>query len=217
MIVGCNYLQKKRVDMKKKLIYRTVLNQCPLCYQETKRINQLLLSGSSTKEIENAITNDNILQLPSLDRRKRVGNEIIFRLNEVGIDTQMLIQSEDLQTSKSLVIYSILQVDLLFLEFVRGVYLEKILTFRHEITKKEVRRFIEKQIENNEKAQTWSEKTIKELTSTFLRILVEGGFIQKINSDTYQIQRMVLSLEVEKFLREKGYKPVAEILLGELL
>lgn len=203
--------------MGKKLIYRTVLNKCPLCYQETKRMNQLLLNGSSIKEIENAITNDNILQLPSLDRRKRVGNEIIFRLKESGVGIQKLIQNEDLQTSKALVLYSILQVDLLFLEFVRGVYLEKILTFRHEITKKEVSRFIERQIENNEKAQKWSEKTVKELSSTFIRILVEGGFIQKINSDTYQIQRMVLSLDAEKFLREKGNKPAAEVLLGELL
>ncbi|UJF16722.1 DUF1819 family protein [Jeotgalibaca sp. MA1X17-3] len=141
----------------------------------------------------------------------------MFRLTESGEDVQKLIQSQDFQKSKLLVIYSILQVDLLFLKFSRGMYLEKVLTYHPEITRKEVTRFIERQIENNEKAHKWSEKTVKELSNAFLRILVEGGFIQKMDSDTYQIQRMILSLDAENFLREKGYKPAAEVLLGELL
>lgn len=203
--------------MDKKLVYRTTLNHCPLCYQETKRINLLLLEEHEPAVIEGLVAHENILQLPSLDRRRRVGGEALFRLTEAGRDVQELIQKEDLQTSKAMVVYAILKVDRLFQEFARGVYLEKLLTLHREITKRETVRFIERAIEKDVKAQKWSTKTVNELAGTILRVLIEAGWLRKVDSEVYVLEGVAISAQAEKYLRNEGYKPAAEVVLGELL
>ena len=106
-----------------------------------------------------------------------------------------------------------LKVDKLFLEFCRAVYLDKLLTFHEEITKKEVVRFIETQVEKDEKASKWSTSTVLKLAGTYLRTLMEVGAMNQ----SHQINRLILSSKTETYLRERGYRPAAEVVLGGLL
>lgn len=155
--------------MEKKSRYRNDINRCALGYQETKQVNQLVLDGTPVEQIEALVFEENLLQQSSADMQKRVWKEISYRLSNLDEEGKRLIQEEDSQSSKALVFYSVLQVDRLFREFCRAVYLDKLLTFHQEITKREVVRFIENQIEKDEKASKWSTSTVSKLAGTYLR------------------------------------------------
>lgn len=199
--------------MEKKLRYRNDINKCALCYQETKRVNQLLLDETPIDQIKILVFEENVLQQSSADMQKRVWKEISYRLSNLDEQGKRLIQEEDNQSSKALIFYSILQVDKLFLEFCRAVYLDKLLTFHQELTKKEIIRFIETQIEKDEKASKWSTSTIAKLAGTYIRILIEVGALDR----GHQINRLTLSPETRTYLKEHGYRPAAEVVLGGLL
>lgn len=199
--------------MGKTMKYRTTLNKFGLCFQEMKRLNQLVRNEASSEQIKIMIFEENILQQKSFDMQKRIWKEMQIRLTRMDESLSLLIANESTQSAKALVLYNILQVDLLFLDFMRAIYLDKIVTFHQEITKSETARFIEIQIQKDEKAKKWSATTVQKLGATYLRILVEAGMLNQ----KFQIQRVILSPETEKYLREQGFQPAAEVILGEIL
>lgn len=199
--------------MGKTMKYRTTLNKFGLCFQEMKRLNQLVRNEASSEQIKTMIFEENILQQKSFDMQKRIWKEMQIRLIRMDESLSLLIANESTQSAKALVLYNILQVDLLFLDFMRAIYLDKVVTFHQEITKSETARFIEIQIQKDEKAKKWSATTVQKLGATYLRILVEAGMLNQ----KFQIQRVILSPETEKYLREQGFQPAAEVILGEIL
>lgn len=199
--------------MGKTMKYRTTLNKFGLCFQEMKRLNQLVRNEASSEQIKTMIFEENILQQKSFDMQKRIWKEMQIRLTRMDESLSLLIANESTQSAKALVLYNILQVDLLFLDFMRAIYLDKVVTFHQEITKSETARFIEIQIQKDERAKKWSATTVQKLGATYLRILVEAGMLNQ----KFQIQRVILSPETEKYLREQGFRPAAEVILGEML
>lgn len=197
--------------------YRTTVKNCPLFYQETKRINQLLLDGATQEEIMNKVVEQDFLQLSSLAQRKTVGNELVYRLTLIDKTMQEMIQQEDNQTSKTLVVYSIICADRLFQEFVREIYLDKLVTLHSELSKKEVIRFFERKAQTNEIVGKWKEYTYDRLARSFLQVLNEAGWINEIKKSHYQIEKPFISTRARNYLKKEGYTPAVEVVLGELI
>lgn len=197
--------------------YRTTVKNCPLFYQETKRINQLLLDGATQEEIMNKVVEQDFLQLSSLSQRKTVGNELVYRLTLIDETMQEMIQQEDNQTSKTMVVYSIICADRLFQEFVREVYLDKLVTLHSELSKKEVIRFFERKAQMNETVEKWKEYTYDRLASSFIQVLKEAGWINEIKKSHYQIEKPFISTRARNYLKKEGYPPAVEVVLGELI
>lgn len=197
--------------------YRTTVKNCPLFYQETKRINQLLLDGATQEEIMNKVVEQDFLQLSSLTQRKTVGNELAYRLTLIDKTMQEMIQQEDNQTSKTLVVYSIICADRLFQEFVREIYLDKLITLHSELSKKEVIRFFERKAQTNEIVGKWKEYTYDRLARSFLQVLNEAGWINEIKKSHYQIEKPFISTRARNYLKKEGYTPAVEVVLGELI
>ncbi|WP_034551877.1 DUF1819 family protein [Carnobacterium funditum] len=203
--------------MEKKNQYRTTIKICPLFYQETKRINQLLLNNITKEEIIKKLNDQNHLQLTSAAQIKSVGSELLYRLSLLDKKMQEMIQQEDNQTSKTLVVYSILCADRLFIEFARELYLDKLLTLYTEISKQEVIRFIERKAETNETVAKWEDYTYNRLARSFLQVLKEAGWIHEIRKSHYKIEKPFISIGARNYLKEEGYTPAVEVVLGELI
>lgn len=206
-----------RVTMKRKKHYRTTLKNSPLLYQETKRINQLLLDDETPGQIMEKVVEQDFLQLSSFSQRKSVGKEILYRLSLIDTTIQEMIQGEDNQTSKSLVVYCILCADQLFQEFAREIYLDKLLTLRNEISKKEIIRFFERKAESDETVANWKEYTFDRLARSFLQVLKEAGWVTEIKKSHYQIEKPFISTKARNYLKKEGYTPAVEVVLGELI
>lgn len=196
--------------------YRTALMNRPFMYIESKRIAEMMLQGKTEEERRYEAIELNAIQMPSLDRRKTSYNEISHRLS--FLDEFLLGQfiSSDSDTSKAILAYAILQADRLYFEFMREVYLEKILLLQKKLTKKEVVNFLYKKAEQSDVVNKWGDNTKERLAHGFMQMMRESGFLLSENED-HQVKRAMMSHSVTEYLRKQGVKPVVEIMLGELL
>ena len=91
-------------------------------YLETKKTAQYLLDGLNRKEILNLVIKNNLYQVESEYRSKRMTNAIYTRLNSLPKVVLEAIVNSDIATSKILVLISIMKTDLLFFEFMYEVF-----------------------------------------------------------------------------------------------
>ena len=196
--------------------YRTALMNRPFMYIESKRIAEMILQGKTEEERWYEAIELNALQMPSPDRRKTSYKEISHRLSFLDEFLLEKFMNSDADTAKAILAYAILQADKLYFEFMREVYLEKILLLQKELTKKEVINFLYKKSEQSEVVAKWADNTKERLASGFLQFMRESGFIVS-NHEEHQVKRPLINQSVREYLRKNGIKPIVEIMLGELL
>ena len=196
--------------------YRTALMNRPFMYIESKRIAEMMLQGKSEEERRYEAVELNAIQMPSLDRRKTSYKEISHRLSFLDDFLLEKFMNSDADTAKAILAYAILQADQLYYEFMREIYLEKILLLQKDLAKKEVINFLYKKAEQSEVVAKWADNTKERLAVGFIQMMRESGFILS-NHEEHQVKRPVINQSVGEYLRKNGIKPIVEIMLGELL
>jgi len=196
--------------------YRTALMNRPFMYIESKRIAEMMLQGKTEEERRYEAIELNAIQMPSLDRRKTSYKEISHRLSFLDEFLLEKFMNSDADTSKAILAYAILQVDQLYYEFMREIYLEKILLLQKDLAKKEVINFLYKKAEQSEVVAKWADNTKERLASGFIQMMRESIFIVS-NHEEHQVKRPLINQSVGEYLRKNGIKPIVEIMLGELL
>lgn len=196
--------------------YRTALMNRPFMNIESKRIAEMMLQGKSEEERRYEAVELNAIQMPSLDRRKTSYKEISHRLSFLDDFLLEKFMNSDADTAKAILAYSILQADQLYYEFMREIYLEKILLLQKDLAKKEVINFLYKKAEQSEVVAKWADNTKERLAVGFIQMMRESGFILS-NHVEHQVKRPFINQSVGEYLRKNGIKPIVEIMLGELL
>lgn len=196
--------------------YRTALMNRPFMYIESKRIAEMMLQGKTEEERRYEAIELNALQMPSQDRRKTSYKEISHRLSFLDDFLLEKFMNSDADTAKAILAYAILQADQLYYEFMREIYLEKILLLQKDLAKKEVINFLYKKAEQSEVVAKWADNTKERLAVGFIQMMRESGFILS-NHEEHQVKRPFINQSVGEYLRKNGIKPIVEIMLGELL
>lgn len=196
--------------------YRTALMNRPFMYIESKRIAEMMIQGKTEEKRRYEAIELNAIQMPSLDRRKTSYKEINHRLSFLDDFLLEKFMSSDADTAKAILAYAILQADQLYYEFMREIYLEKILLLQKDLAKKEVINFLYKKAEQSEVVAKWADNTKERLASGFFQMMRESGFIASIHEE-HQVKRPLINQSVGEYLRKNGVKPIVEIMLGELL
>ncbi|MFZ1253429.1 MAG: DUF1819 family protein [Trichococcus flocculiformis] len=196
--------------------YRTALMNRPFMNIESKRIAEMMLQGKSEEERRYEAVELNAIQMPSLDRRKTSYKEISHRLSFLDDFLLEKFMNSDADTAKAILAYAILQADQLYYEFMREIYLEKILLLQKDLAKKEVINFLYKKAEQSEVVAKWADNTKERLAVGFIQMMRESGFILS-NHEEHQVKRPFINQSVGEYLRKNGIKPIVEIMLGELL
>ena len=196
--------------------YRTALMNRPFMYIESKRIAEMMLQGKSEEERRYEAVELNAIQMPSLDRRKTSYKEISHRLSFLDDFLLEKFMNSDADTAKAILAYAILQADQLYYEFMREIYLEKILLLQKDLAKKEVINFLYKKAEQSEVVAKWADNTKERLAVGINKKMRESGFILS-NHEEHQVKRPFINQSVGEYLRKNGIKPIVEIMLGELL
>lgn len=196
--------------------YRTALMNRPFMYIESKRIAEMMLQGKTEEERRYEAIELNAIQMPSLDRRKTSYKEISHRLSFLDDFLLEKFMNSDADTAKAILAYAILQADQLYYEFMREIYLEKILLLQKDLAKKEVINFLYKKAEQSEVVAKWADNTKERLGGGFVQMMRESGFIVS-NHEEHQVKHPLINQSVREYLRKNGIKPIVEIMLGELL
>lgn len=194
--------------------YKSTIKSRPYLYKETRKATTLIKQGVSLEEIKSKSLEENIFQLESETRKKEVASIIVARLKDLDKLIIEKIAEGNVETSKILVLYSIVKTDRLFFEFMNEVYKEKLLLRDLFLRDKDFNVFFQSKREQSEKVASWTEITFKKLKQVYVRILFECGLIENQKGDR-KIKTPILESEVKEYLYKIGDKKYINSILGD--
>jgi len=181
-------------------------------YLESKKTTKYMLDGLSRKEIVELAISDNIYQVESEYRSKRVANAIYTRLNSLPEVILEALVNSDLTTSKILVLISIMKTDRLFFEFMHEVFRNKIITQELSIKERDLNIFFDEKKIQSEIIDKWVYTTIRSLKSGYLKMITESGLY---NYESKRIIPPILDYKVKQLLLNNDLAPYLNAITGE--
>jgi hypothetical protein len=183
-------------------------------YLESKKTARYMLDGLTREEIRELAIKDNIYQVESEDRAKRITNAIYTRLNSLPEIILKDVVDSDVATSKVLVLISIMKTDRLFFEFMHEVFRNNIILGDFTIKDRDLNLFFQEKKAQSEIVDKWVDKTIKKLKSRYLTVLGYAGVI-RTNTHKREIIVPFIDYKVKQKLIDNSMAPYLYAITGE--
>lgn len=177
---------------------------------------QLILQDLSEAELQEQVMVENVLQFQTDRRRREVATTILNRINDLDELLLRSIVKGDTDTSKLIVLYTILKTDLLFYEFMNEVFKEKIQLLDRQLTNRDFINFFETKRQQSKTVAAWKDYTFYKLQQVYIRILFEAGLL-KVQKEPREMQVGMMNSHVKEHLLSLGEHTYVEILTGERL
>lgn len=201
--------------MAEELEYKSTIKSRPFLFKETKKAAELINKGFKEFEIKEKAKKDNIFQVNTETRRSEIASIVLQRLKAIDDFLIEKIVNADIETSKQIVIYSIMKTDRLFFEFMYEVFREKILLRDFTLQDKDFNIFFDRKKEQSERVASWDDYTFYKLKQVYIRILFEAGFIKNQKKDR-EIAKPIIEEDVTYHLKEIGDTKYLNALIGEI-
>ncbi|WP_213997231.1 DUF1819 family protein [Tepidanaerobacter syntrophicus] len=201
--------------MENKWKYSTRIKSQSFLYVEMKKAGRLVLQGYDKQQIRDKSLNDNIFQVNTTARKSEIASAVTKRLSV--LDTYLIekLVSSDVQTSKVIVIYSIMKTDRLFFEFMNEVYKDKIMFGDKLILDKDFNMFFDRKKEQSPDVSLWADYTFYKLKQVISRTLNESGLCKR-EGKKMKIVEPIVESSVTEHIKEIGDKLYINILLGKI-
>lgn len=178
-----------------------------------KKLAELILQGFNDYEIRKKVTEENILQINNLTRRKEVAAAILKRLHILDEFLLKQIKQNSVETSKAIVLYSIMKTDRLFYEFIHEVVYEKILIGNFIIKDSDLENYFETKKTQSKIVSSWKEYTIYKLKQVYKRVLFEAGILRHENQH-HAIVIPIIDPSIIEHIKQIEDTPFIQIVLG---
>ncbi|NMB27652.1 MAG: DUF1819 family protein [Tissierellia bacterium] len=195
--------------------YSSTLKSISYLYPEMKKASMLISKGYSLEKAKEKAIEDNIFMINSESRKRQIASTVINRMKILDDFLIEKIAYGDLDTSKQIVLYSILKTDRLFFEFFQEVFKEKITLKDNIITDKDFNLFFQSKREQSEQINSWTEYTVRKLKQVYKYILVESNLAERKKKDLY-ITRPLMDRSIVLYLKDKGDTIYIQSMLGEI-
>jgi hypothetical protein len=196
--------------------YKSTIKSRPFLYLETKKVADLMDQGLNTFEIREKAIHENIFQVKTETRKKEIASITISRLKDLDDFLVGRIAHGDSETSKMLVLYSIMKTDRLFFEFMYEVFREKLILKETLLKDRDFHRFFDSKKQQSDKIASWNDYTFYKLKQVYIRILHEAGLIKNQKGDR-EINRIYFDYEVREYMKNIGDQIYIEIVAGEII
>ncbi len=195
--------------------YSAKLTAEPFLYNETKIIAQYLLDGISPEELKRKNIDENLIKYKSPKSIVRVNSPIFERLNVM--DSEMLddFVHTDIETSKYILLYTIMKTDRLVRDFVFEVYKDKLLMRKDYIEKFDIDNWYEEKCILSRTLRERTESTTAKLKQVIMKILQDSGLVIK-EKNRFKIVRPLLKEKYISMLDKKGDIEYAKAIGGLL-
>ena len=183
--------------------YSAKLTAEPFLYNETKIIAQYLLDGISLEELKRKNIEENLIKYKSPKSIVRVNSPIFRRLNVM--DSEMLDEfvHTDIETSKYILLYTIMKTDRLVRDFIIEVYKDKLLMKKEYIEKFDIDNWYDEKCLLSKILQERTESTSAKLKQVIMKILQDSGLVIK-EKHRYKIIRPLLKEKFITMLEKNG-------------
>lgn len=195
--------------------YSAKLTAESFLYNETKIIAQYLLEGISPEELKRKNVKENLIKYKSSKSVVRVNSPIFRRLNIM--DSEMLDEfvHADIETSKYILLYTIMKTDRLVRDFVIEVYKDKLLMRKDYIEKFDIDNWYEEKCILSNTLRERTESTAVKLKQVIMKILQDSGLVIK-EKNRFKIVRPLLKEKYISMLDKKGDIEYAKAIGGLL-
>lgn len=195
--------------------YKSTIKSRPFFFKESKKTAALMVQGFKDIEIKNKSVNNNIFQANTETRRREISSVVLKRLH--ALDDYLLekLAQGNAQTSKIIVLVSIMKTDRLFFEFMSEVFREKIIIKDYNISDADLNIYFQRKCEQSEKIRSWSDYTFFKLKQVYSRVLFEAGLI-KDKKGNREILRPVLDSKLQEHLKDSDDEKYLKVLLGKM-
>lgn len=151
-------------------------------FYEIKQTAGLISEGLSEEEIKEKIVRENLFQHRKASSVSRVFPTIYRRADLLGDELRNMLIEEDTVNGKLINLYTIMEEDLLFKEFMLEVISQKYAVNNLFIEKKDINSFFTQKAEQDSKFAGYSETTKNKLRQVYLKILMESGVLKSLKS-----------------------------------
>jgi len=196
------------------LKYNTSLTNSSFWFLESKKVAELILEDYSKNEILNVALKDNIFQVDSENRIKKITNNVYKRLNVFPNDVLEYFGRVDVNSAKVFVLISILKSDKLFFEFMYEVFREHIVLGDLTLKNKDFDMFFDNKSYQSDIISSWSEETIERLKRSYITMLSEAGLLNTSNVEK-EIKLPFVDLKFKDILLENDFGPYIYSITGE--
>jgi len=172
----------------------------------------LYLESQDWSVVKTKVIDDDVLQKPTLDSRKRVFSELKKRLLNLTPSELEHFRDASMDDVKVLSFVSCLKTYRLMYEFVLEVIREKYLMFDYTIEPSDYSSFIESKEVSSSKLSGISESTHYKLKQVLFLILADVGLIE--NTKNHYITKPMLSEAVINILLEDNPKLLSALLMN---
>lgn len=193
--------------------YSAKLTAEPFLYNETKIIAQYLLDGISPEELKRKNIEENLIKYKSPKSIVRVNSPIFRRLNVM--DSEMLDEfvHTDIETSKYILLYTIMKTDRLVRDFIIEVYKDKLLMKKEYIEKFDIDNWYEEKSILSKALRERTESTSAKLKQVIMKILQDSGLVIK-EKNRFKIVRPLLKEKYISMLDKDGNIEYAKAIGG---
>lgn len=169
-------------------------------YIETKETVKLL-KDNDIDDVKSIVVSNNLYQQKSEERLKREFNAIRERLMSLPESIRFMITDSDINTSKLVVIISIMATDRLFFEFMYEVFREKLSMDEELLKDSDLNIFFRNKQEQSDICAKWTDKGIKKLKQTFQKYMLEAMLLRNIEGT--KTEKTVVKPYIEQELRQE--------------
>ena len=195
--------------------YSAKLTAEPFLYNETKIIAQYLLDGISPEELKRKNIVENLIKYKSIKSIVRVNSPIFRRLNVMNREMLDEFVHTDIETSKYILLYTIMKTDRLVRDFIVEVYKDKLLMRKDYIEKFDIDNWYEEKCILSNTLRERTESTAAKLKQVIMKILQDSGLVIK-EKNRFKIVRPLLKEKYISMLDKKGDMEYAKAIGGLL-
>ena len=176
--------------------YSAKLTGEPFLYNETRILAEYLLDGMKPEVLKRKNLEENLIKHKKINSVKRVNSPIFRRLKVM--DKEMLEEfvCSDIETSKYILLYTIMKTDRLVRDFVIEVYKDKLYMRKEYIEKFDIDNWYEEKKILSKTLNEKSDTTSAKLKQVIMKILQDSGLVIK-EKNRFKIVR---PLSKEKYI-----------------
>jgi len=184
------------------LIYSATITSASLRLRESRIIADLLIQGLSRENWKEALLEQNVLQMSSIESAKRISSLLRARLEPLGTDLWQIVRDGEKEQATQAVLSGAIKNSRLLGDFMDSTLRDQRALFAKKLEYPMWSDYIASCRGRDPDMPSWSETTLAKLRSAVFSILAEAGYIKDTRS--LLLQNVFVDAHVADCLRSRG-------------
>jgi hypothetical protein len=184
------------------MIYTATITSASLRLRESRIIADLLLQAVNDEAWNQAIIQENRLQMKSVESIKRISRLLRARLEPLGEGLWEMVRDGDRELAIQAVFAGAVKNSRLLGDFMDITLREQRASFAKNLDHRMWNEYIEGCLGRDPEMPHWSDSTIARLRSAVFSMLTEAGYLQ--NTRSLLLQNVFVDPQLAAYLRSRG-------------